>query len=311
VENFESKRRELLTTLSLGRIAEMLAPVVPAGNLRSFEVLEGGHRNINLLLHLHADGPLVMRIYLREPSACRKEVHLLDCVAGHLPIPEVIYADYASEQPYGPYIIYRYIVGLTFQELKATGNLDNMAEAAYAVGKALARFQNISAPAGLPGPSPEELDVCLSSDILRARIGNSQRDRLEKYFSNWTFHPLYRERGLVHGDFNNRNTLFRRQDGEWTVAAILDWEDGFSGSPLWDAARFICYERRARPCREPHFSRGFRDAGGSLPENWEGFARAVNAIGIAKALSLPDTPELFIPELTSLIAAILDDRDLS
>ncbi len=95
------------------------------------------------------------------------------------------------------------------------------------------------------------------------------------------------------------------------VTGILDWEHAFCGSPLWDAARFICFERRVRPCREPHFSRGFCENGGSLPNDWIVFSRALNALSSMESLSRPDLPERFVPELRDLIVATLDCRDLS
>jgi aminoglycoside phosphotransferase (APT) family kinase protein len=123
--------------------------------------------------------------------------------------------------------------------------------------------------------------------------------------------PLYQDGALVHGDFNNRNTIVKREGNRWVVTGILDWEGAFSGSPLWDAARFICFERRARPIREPHFSRGFCENGGSLPKDWSAFSRALNAFTATESLSRPDLPKRFVPDLRELIGAALDDKDLS
>ena len=129
--------------------------------------------------------------------------------------------------------------------------------------------------------------------------------------SRWSprIDALMQERTLVHGDFNARNTVLKRTGDRWVVSAILDWEMAFTGSPLWDAARFICYEKRARPCREPHFSRGFIDAGGALPPDWPQLARVINVFTAAEALCRPDVPHRFVPELCDLIAALLDERD--
>jgi aminoglycoside phosphotransferase (APT) family kinase protein len=66
---------------------------------------------------------------------------------------------------------------------------------------------------------------------------------------------------LVHNDFGNRNILVRQENGKWGVAAILDWEFAFSGSPLLDVGHFLRYERRGAPLREPHFSQGFVEHG--------------------------------------------------
>ena len=48
---------------------------------------------------------------------------------------------------------------------------------------------------------------------------------------------------LTHGDFNHRNIVLRNPEGIWEIAAILDWELAGTGSFLWDAARFMCYEK--------------------------------------------------------------------
>jgi aminoglycoside phosphotransferase (APT) family kinase protein len=114
---------------------------------------------------------------------------------------------------------------------------------------------------------------------------------------------LLEGRCLVHGDYNNRNAILVRRNGRWVVAAILDWELAFMGSPLWDAARFICFEQPSRPRREPHFSRGFTESGGQLPDDWATFARVLNAATAAESLSCPDLPKRFIPELRELIVA--------
>ena len=75
--------------------------------------------------------------------------------------------------------------------------------------------------------------------------------------------------------------------------------------------RFICFERQSRPCREPHFSRGFCEGGGTLPKDWSVFSRALNAFTVTESLSSADLPARFIPELRDLIAATLDGRDLT
>ena len=212
----------------------------------------------------------------------------------------------------GPHVLYRYAEGITFQELKSRGDLQDMADAAYAIGAALARLQTVSLSE--PVSARQEItDECLNSPILEQRLGGFDRDRLGIFFSNWLprIRNLYQQTALVHGDFNNRNTIVNRKGSGWVVTGILDWEYAFIGSPLWDATRFICFERQARPCREPHFSRGFRESGGSLPKDWSEFSRALNALSAAESLSRPDLRAQYIPELHDLIVATLDGRDLS
>lgn len=270
---------------------------------------------MNLLLRFDPpEAPVVLRIYTRDPLACQKEVTLLRAVSLQLPVPEIIYANEKGEEDIGPHVLYRYAEGMTFQELKSKGNPADMAEAAFAIGKALALLQTVSVP---PPFSPAigfrhaATDECLSTPVLEQRIGALERDRLRGFVSDWLprIRHLYEERALVHGDFNNRNTVVKREGDRWVISGILDWELAFSGSPLWDAARFICYERKARPCREPHFSMGFREGGGKLPKEWSVFSRVLNTVSATESLSRPDLPEHFVPELRDLITATMDDRD--
>jgi len=293
-------------------IAQILERALPKHVLKSFELLTGGAGNSSYLIRFDGtEAPVVLRIYTRDPSVCQKEVDILRSASGQLPVPELIYADPKGEDDVGPYVLYRYAEGITFQELKSRGDLQDMADAAYAIGAALAR---LSWATSARLASRQEINgACLDSPILEQRVGGADRDRLGIFFSNWLprIRHLYQDRALVHGDFNNRNTIVNRKGSGWVVTGILDWEYAFIGSPLWDASRFICFERQARPCREPHFSRGFRENGGSLPKDWSEFSRALNALSAAESLSRPNLREQYIPDLRDLIVATLDGRDLS
>jgi Ser/Thr protein kinase RdoA (MazF antagonist) len=44
---------------------------------------------------------------------------------------------------------------------------------------------------------------------------------------------------LVHADMNPKNVLVGRPDDGWTIAAVLDWEFAFAGSPYGDAANMV------------------------------------------------------------------------
>lgn len=314
--DLERRRQNQAACMTTRCIAQILERALPKRVLKSFEPLNGGAVNLSYLLRFdETEAPVVLRIFVRDPSVCQKEVDLLRSVSNLLPVPEVIYADTKGEDDVGPYVLYRHAEGITFQELKSQGDLQDMAEAAYAIGAALALLQRFSlaepVSAG-PASCQEITGKCLHSPFLEQRLGGAERDRLVDFVSGWLprIRHLYQDRALVHGDFNNRNTIVKREGRGWVVTGILDWEFAFSGSPLWDAARFICFERWARPCREPHFSRGFCDNGGSLPKDWNVFSRALNAFTATESLSRPDLPERFIPELRELIVATLDGRDL-
>jgi aminoglycoside phosphotransferase (APT) family kinase protein len=285
------------------RVARILERAFPGSVLASCELLTDGATNLNYLLRFaESNDPLVLRIYTADPGACAKELATLRSARGIVPVPEVIHSGAPGED--APYIVYRFIEGTTFQELKRRGNIRDLAEAAYAIGSALARVGAIAPPQHL-APRPPLAAAMLNSPLLEQRLGWRERERLGGVLSRWwaEIGELYKDRTLVHGDFNNRNTILRQENGRWVVAGIIDWEMAFMGSPLWDAARFLCYEHPSRPCREPHFSRGFTESGGRLPEDWTNFARAINAATAAESLGRPDLPARYIPELRELIAS--------
>ena len=120
---------------------------------------------------------------------------------------------------------------------------------------------------------------------------------------------LDHEARLVHGDFNRRNLLVRRAAGRWSVAAVLDWEFAVSGSPLADLGNFLRYERASRPLVEPHFSAGYRNAGGTLPRDWRRLARLLDLTALCESLTHGQLPDTVTTELVELVRATVEDRD--
>jgi aminoglycoside phosphotransferase (APT) family kinase protein len=93
---------------------------------------------------------------------------------------------------------------------------------------------------------------------------------------------LQEERCLVHGDFNNRNVLVHCVQGRWRVAAVIDWEFALAGSPFFDIATFLQYER-SKALRASRISRlgintaaaSYRKIGGSW-RAWSDWQNSAN-----------------------------------
>jgi hypothetical protein len=94
----------------------------------------------------------------------------------------------------------------------------------------------------------------------------------------------------------------------WVVAAILDWELAFSGSPLLDVGNFLRYELDASPLREPYFSRAFVEHGGHLPDNWKFIVKIIDLTGLVECLTHDELPSDVESELFALIDATLAMR---
>jgi len=299
----------------------------PGCRVLASEPLADGLRNTNFKLGLDpAREPVVLRIYEHERSLCQKEIDLMRLVRGSVPVPEVIHAEPRGWEDLPPFTLTRWVDGITFHDLKRSGDAEAIAQAAHAAGEALAaigRFQfpkpgwlapgpTVAAPL-LEGadPMPRFVDLCLASQNLQRRVPAELRDRTHALI--WSYAPRFAtlagEACLVHGDFNKRNLLVCRSAGHWRVAAILDWEFAVSSSPLADLGSFLRYERAARPLAEPHFSEGYQRAGGRLPHGWRRLARLADLVALGESLTHDHLPDPVATELVELLRDTIEDRD--
>ncbi len=314
-------------TLPPDILDRMVHAAFPRCRVSEVEPLGDGLRNASFKLRL--DGkpePVVLRIYEHDASLCRKEVDLLRLVGGSVPVPEVIHAEPCGLEDLPPFTLARYVEGISFRDLKGSGDTDAIAEAAYSAGETLAAIgrATFARPGWLgPGPAvtapllegldptPRFVDLCLASIDLERRMPADLGDRTRGLVWSWApqLACLDDQARLVHGDFNGRNLLVRCLAGRWSVAAVLDWEFAVSGSPLGDLGNFLRYERASRPLAEPHFSAGYLHAGGALPRDWRRLARVLDIAAICESLTRHQLPDTTSAELVELVRATVEDRD--
>jgi len=219
-----------------------------------------------------------------------------------------------------PFTLARYVEGISFHELKTAGDTEAIAQAARSAGETLAAIGRVRFPkAGWlgpgpavgapllegPDPVPRFIDLCLAQAPFERRVPADWRGRLHDLAWRWApqLAALDADPRLVHGDFNRRNLLVRPVAGRWAVAAVLDWEFAVSGSPLADLGSFLRYEKAHAPLAEPHFSAGYRDAGGHLPEDWRRLSQLLALAAICESLTHEDLPEPVAQELVGLLMA--------
>ena len=302
-------RSHLTRQLSATAIQQEVRRFKPRYNVDNVTPLVGGSTNLNLLITPTSnDDPLVFRAYSRGRSAQEREVGVLSALKSVVEVPEIIGTSSFGEEDTN-YILYRYIDGFTFQQIKESGSLRDTAEAAAAISRALASLGTISAFAlaklsGVLEMKPRPV-FRQDSSLLLERLGQAETNRLLEMVDAWSeaISHIYSERSLVHGDFNNRNAVLTKQDEGWIVSGLIDWEQAFFGSPLWDVSRFICYENARQPLREPYFTEAYRMAGGSIPEDWADLTLVLNAVSAAESLVRDDLQEYFIPDLREIVSA--------
>jgi aminoglycoside phosphotransferase (APT) family kinase protein len=312
-----SPRRDLPADV----LERIVSTAFPRNRVLAAEPLGDGLRNSNFKLHLDSmRDTIVLRIYEHDPSLCRKELDLLGLVGNSIPVPEVLHAEPLGLDGVPPFALLGYVERITFRELGRCGDPDAIAQAAYSAGATLAaigRFTFEKAGWLGPGPAvtapllqgadpvPRFVDLCLVSPNLQPRMPPKLRDATHNLV--WAcaaqLRSLEPESRLVHGDFAKRNLLVRAVAARWSVAAVIDWEFAVSSSPLADVGHFLRYERASRPRAEPHFTRGFSDAGGRLPEDWGRLAKVLDLVALCEALTRDELPEPVIVELVELVRA--------
>src|ERR1019366_9404196 len=291
--------------------------------------LTDGFRNANFKLRLDTRTHwIVVRIYEHDPSLCQKEIDLIRLCAGSVPVPDVLHAEPQGIDGLPPYAVMQYVEGITFHDLAHSGDHEAIAQAAFSAGETLAAIGRFTFPKSgwlAPGPAVTTpllegadptlrfVDLCLASQNLQRRMPADLRNRTHDlvWSSAPQFAALDSQASLVHGDFGKRNLLVRREQGRWSVAAVLDWEFAIAGSPLADLGHLLRYERVAQPRFEPHFSNGYLHAGATLRQDWRHLARLLDLIALCESLTHDQLPETVVAELLELIRATVENRDPS
>lgn len=314
-------------TLPAPVLEQIVGLVFPSCKVVEVLPFADGLRNANFRLRLDTTSRfLVLRIYEHHPSLCRKEVDLLNLIKDSVPIPEVIHAEPDGLDGIPPFVLMGYIEGITLRELRRSGDLASISEAAFGVGQTLASIGHtiFPKPGWLdPGPKvgspllegansgPRFVDLCLASANAQRRLGADLRDQIHALVWSYAsqFSSLEDARCLVHGDFGQRNLLMRQVSGKWRVVAVLDWEFAISGSALTDIGHFLRAECGARPVAEPHFSKGYLHAGGRLPDGWRRVARVFDLIALCESLTHDELSHDVVAELVELVRATVENRD--
>jgi aminoglycoside phosphotransferase (APT) family kinase protein len=309
--------------LDRAALAKLLAPVFPGAAVTRFARVSGGLVNTNLKVLLAGrSAPVLLRIYQRDATQGLKEAALIRHFGSRVPVPELFHAAETNPVTGHAYSILSWVEG---RRLDAVAG-ENLHSAGRALGTALAdvhavkfdRFGFLGADLKIVRPIDLDrdgllayLDHAFAVGHGAARVGPELmaplRDFIEREgekISSWAGAPC-----LVHGDCNGSNLLFRQgANGAWELAAILDWEFAFSGTPGFDLAHLL------RPPLGQHagfaeaVASSYRDAGGMPPPDWRTVARITDLFAWIDILSRPDAGANVVEDARNSIAAIIADQ---
>ncbi len=321
-------RRFALLTLDADTLEALLEPVSAGHSIVSAEPLGGGLVNTNYKVTLAgwADS-LVVRLYTRDPSACRIEFDIFQLAHERIPMPEVLYADPAGERSGRPYMVTRWVQGTKLDRLIASGDTNTVSNSASAVGQTLAALGAYTfRGAGFFGPGlslREPLGTARESVLTLVAASLFEREagqRLGSDLSRQVWDLLTRHAALldeadgpatlVHGDYKAQNLLLRQQgDGNWEMAAVLDWEFAIAGSTLFDLSILLRYADTLPKAFEKGVIAGYRDGGGRLPREWKRVIKLLDLLNLCEFLCSPDPRSAMISDVTRLVQATIAGWD--
>jgi aminoglycoside phosphotransferase (APT) family kinase protein len=311
-----------LIEVELDQLQSLLSPALKGAAIASYELVEGGLTN-SLYRITPADGgvSLCLRIFAAGRLPWERELKILALVSSSLPVPEVLLADCGGAEFGHPYLIYRWIEGIMLNKFRRQTSPAALLSVAEPLGRLLASVARFSFADGidralndvLAVKSPIEVllsanEEALMRGLARKRLGAALADAMCSRFDAGAVRlcELDRATGLVHGDLGWRNILVApSEDGGWRISGLIDWEAAFSGSSLWDVGSLFRYSQRYSETFCQRFERGYRGAGGALPDDWLRTARLLDAtLHVAALNEEKDRPVVFA-ECRELIEAMV------
>ncbi len=319
------ERRQAHLALDPATLAALLRPVLPGHRLVAVEPLAGGLVNTNYKVTLSGLAePVVVRVYARDLSACRKEDDIFRLAHSRVPMSDVLFADTTGAAAFGrPYMVTRWVEGIKLDAVLMGGDVEAIAAAATAVGATLADIGRFTFPAsGFFGPGltiaeplGSVVEVCPAYIHARLFDGHAaERLGAELARDVWALvsahaellHAVDSMTVLVQGDYKAQNLLVRRAGVAWETAAVLDWEFAYAGMPLFDLGILLRYSELLPPAFEAGVLAGFVERGGVLPADWKRVTKLLDLMNLCGFLDTPEPRGRMTEEVTALVRATVE-----
>ncbi|KTD64288.1 phosphotransferase family protein [Legionella spiritensis] len=299
-------------------IKAMLEIAFPQKTILSYQLISGGCANLNYKIDLeNEEFPYILRIYLRDKNAAFREKNLASLLKNTVPVPLIYRVDDYDNYRFA---VTRYMSGISLRDLLLGKEPYDLQTIMFDAGAMLAKIQNHRfLKAGFFNPeleivkTPSQFDLmafakeCMQHENTINLLKTDLLARADSCLS--TFKDCFPDEkmcSLVHGDFDPANILVTRENGQWFVAGILDWEFSFSGSPLWDVANMLRYAHEMPAEFEDFFLKGLK-TGYHLPPDWRISIHLLNLLSLLDCLvrsSLETTPNR-CQDIHALIAHII------
>jgi fructokinase len=246
-------------------------------------------------------------------AATAVEAALLRRLEGVVPVAPLIWADPDGLAVGRPAIVTGFVDGVLLDRLLSGADADTARGAGAAVGRALAAIGRVTfeRPGFLNAAlEPEAIPGGTNAGLPSELLAFARRPLLEGAAGRWlgpqaaaawwraleaAAPALAAVDGppvLVHADFNGKNLLLTASDEGLEVSAVLDWEFGFAGSPLFDVGNLLRFADALPDGFEASFVAAYEAGGGRLVGDWRTHARLLDVFALVDLLErgAPGTP---------------------
>lgn len=301
-------------TVELEDAQRIIERAIHGARVTAVAPIEGGLANTNVKVSLdRAPSTVLLRLYQRDPTVAERERAIAERLQGSVPVPQFLYLGDDGEQRVA---ILDWVYGARLEIALEGADDRQIAKWGTEVGGVLARVhaitfeQNGFLDGALKVAAPLTVDPeflvgflrgsfiegggarFVSRDLADAAIAYVRRNR----HLEWGGPPR-----LIHCDYNGSNIMVR--DGG--IAAVIDWEFAFVGAPSIDFGNLMRNHPDAR--FQDAVAKGYRDAGGELPEQWQKLARIADLTSWADFLHRPLVDPVLVQDALATIRQTIAD----
>jgi aminoglycoside phosphotransferase (APT) family kinase protein len=202
------------------------------------------HPQLEVVIKLAGpDAPFV------DPFERTARLHQLVAAQTNLTVPEIIAVDKSYAHCPWRYLIKTQIAGEELAAVRTTIGAAELESAHGQIGNAVAQLHSITFPAfGELQADGTVLAAASAAAALAARAQQTIPDpRQRELFLNLLAHraELFGDittPGFCHDDLHHHNILFQHDQGQWRLAAILDFDKTWAGHPESDLARLELWQ---------------------------------------------------------------------
>jgi len=308
---------------------QLIGSAFPNGSVVEWQQAEGGLANTNIRLIVSGQThPILLRLFVRDPQQALKEWNINRIVRGAVPSPEFFY--FAPTNPFTehPYILMEWIDGVLMEDVILNLPVGEVKTLGKSVGAALVaihnfRFEhagffdaqmNIAHRIDLGGAGLiAYAKHCLVDGVGGERLGSSLSKRVLEFLDSeahlldeWHGQPC-----LSHSDYGGSNILVKKHADGWKVAAVLDWEFAFSGTPFFDLGNLLRAPHGTVPGFENAVSEGYQSAGGQLPQRWRKMSLLTDLTAWMEFMTRANPGDNLIGDARRIISETIDGWPIS